>query len=158
MQEEVLKYAKESTMISLNYSLSLLKQSVEDFVKEFDNRLDVIQKVGGDLDLSEKQHLMEQKSLLEAVELSDISASYTTDKALKDLCQLVPPLNELTDWAKSNLVELGNALKTLGDAELEEICKDVMKEIKKFNKPVSDLLDEIAFITEKLKRAKLLVA
>ena len=72
MQEEVLKYAKESTMISLNYSLSLLKQSVEDFVKEFDNRLDAIQKVGGDLDLSEKQHLIEQKSLLEAVELSDI--------------------------------------------------------------------------------------
>ena len=77
MQEEVLKYAKESTMISLNYSLSLLKQSVEDFVKEFDNRLDTIQKVGGDLELSEKQHLMEQKSLLEAVELSDISASYS---------------------------------------------------------------------------------
>lgn len=158
MQEEVLKYAKESTMISLNYSLSLLKQSVEQFVEGFDNRLDAIQKVGGDLELSEKQHLMEQKTLMEAVELSDISASYTTDTALKDLCQLVSPLNELTDWAKSNLVELGNALNTLGDAELKEICKNVMKEIEEFSKPVSELLNEIAFITEKLKRAKLLVA
>lgn len=158
MQEEVLKYAKESTMISLNYSLSLLKQSVKQFVEGFDNRLDAIQKVGGDLELSEKQHLTEQKTLMEAVELSDISASYTTDTALKDLCQLVPPLNELTDWAKSNLVELGNALNTLGDAELEEVCKNVMKEIEEFSKPVSELLNEIAFITEKLKRAKLLVA
>lgn len=158
MQEEVLKYAKESTMISLNYSLSLLKQSVKQFVEGFDNRLDAIQKVGGDLELSEKQHLMEQKTLMEAVELSDIGASYATDTALKDLCQLVPPLNELTDWAKSNLVELGNALNTLGDAELEEVCKDVMKEIEEFSKPVSELLNEIAFITEKLKRAKLLVA
>ena len=76
MQEEVLKYAKESTMISLNYSLSLLKQSVEQFVEGFDNRLDAIQKVGGDLELSEKQHLMEQKTLMEAVELSDISPHY----------------------------------------------------------------------------------
>lgn len=158
MQEEVLKYAKESTMISLNYSLSFLKQSVEQFVEGFDDRLDAIQKVGGDLGLSEKQHLMEQKTLMEAVKLSDISVGYTTDTALKDLCQLVPPLNELTDWAKSNLVELGNALNTLGDAELEEVCKDVMKEIEEFSKPVSELLNEIAFITEKLKRAKLLVA
>lgn len=158
MQEEVLKYAKESAMVSLNYSLSLFKQSVGEFVEQFDNRLETIRKVGGDLEPSEKQHLTEQKNLVEAVKMSEIGGGYTTDTALKDLCQLVPPLNELTDWVKSNLVELGNALNTLGDAELEEICKDVMKEIEEFGKPISELLDEIAFITEKLKRAKLLVA
>lgn len=101
---------------------------------------------------------MDQKRLIEAVSMSAIDGSYTPDNALKDLCQLVPPLNELTDWVNSNLEELGNALKTLDDAELEAICKDVMKEIEDFGKPVSELLNEINIDTEKIKRVKLLVA
>lgn len=158
MQEEVLKYAKESTITSLNYSLDLLKRSVTGFAESFDSRLESIQKVGGDLEQPEKQHLMEQKRLIESVSMNAIDGNYTPDNALKDLCQLVPPLNELVDWVNNNLEELGNALKTLGDAELEAICKDVMKEIEEFGKPVSELLNEININTEKIKRAKLLVA
>lgn len=158
MQEEVLKLAKESTITSLNYSLNLLKRNVTGLAESFDSRLEAIQKVGGDIEPSEKQHLMEQKRLIEAVSMSAIDGSYTSDNALKDLCQLVPPLNELTDWVNSNLEELGNALKTLDDAELEAICKDVMEEIEEFGKPVSELLNEININTEKIKRAKLLVA
>lgn len=158
MQEEVLKLAKESTLTSLNYSLDLLKRNVTRLAESFDSRLEAIQKVGGDIEPSEKQHLMEQKRLIEAVSMSVIDGSYTPDNALKDLCQLVLPLNELTDWVNSNLEELGNALKTLDDAELEAICKDVMKEIEGFGKPVSELLNEININTEKIKRAKLLVA
>ena len=158
MQEEVLKLAKESTLTSLNYSLDLLKRNVTRLAESFDSRLEAIQKVGGDIEPSEKQHLMEQKRLIEAVSMSVIDGSYTPDNALKDLCQLVPPLNELTDWVNSNLEELGNALKTLDDAELEAICKDVMEEIEGFGKPVSELLNEININTEKIKRAKLLVA
>lgn len=158
MQEEVLKLAKESTLTSLNYSLDLLKRNVTGLAESFDSRLKAIQKVGGDIEPSEKQHLMEQKRLIEAVSMSAIDGSYTPDNALKDLCQLVPPLNELTDWVNSNLEELGDALKTLDDAELEAICKDVMEEIEEFGKPVSELLNEININTEKIKRAKLLVA
>lgn len=158
MQEEILKLAKESTLTSLNYSLDLLKRNITGLAESFDSRLEAIQKVGGDIEPSEKQHLMEQKRLIEAVSMSAIDGSYTPDNALKDLCQLVPPLNELTDWVNSNLEELGDALKTLDDAELEAICKDVMEEIEEFGKPVSELLNEININTEKIKRAKLLVA
>lgn len=158
MQEEVLKLAKESTLTSLNYSLGLLKRNVTGLAESFDSRLEAIQNVGGDIEPSEKQHLMDQKRLIEAISMSAIDGNYTPDNALKDLCQLVPPLNELTDWVNSNLEELGNALETLDDAELEVICKDVMKEIEEFGKPVSELLNEININTEKIKRAKLLVA
>lgn len=156
MKEEVLQLVQGGTISSLNYSLGSLTKKLTDFLQNFEQSVKAIEQSGGDLE-DDEPVLFEQRDALQGISLRTITEISEVDSVMKDLCDLVIPLNALADWSQSNLEDLQGALPSAAE-DLKDIYQEVIEQIEKFSQPVSMLKQELLITTEQLKRAKSLLA
>ena len=98
-----------------------------------------------------------QEQAIQFVVFGTISNQEDIETELKVLCDLVVPLNTLSDWGEHNLTVLEEGEKE-ADAEDKELYSSVIKAIQGFVKEVNDLSSQVTELTEQLKRSKELMA
>ena len=105
----------------------------------------------------DKKVFGDQEQAIQFVVFGTISNQEDIEKELKALCDLVVPLNTLSDWGEHNLTVLEEGEKE-ADVEDKELYSSVIKAIQGFVKEVNDLSSQVSELTEQLKRSKGLMA
>ena len=145
------------TLAGLNFAVKNVAENKKLFGAKLETWLHRIDDAGGDLSDEDKEVFGDQEQAIQFVEFGTISSQEDIEKELKALCDLVVPLNTLSDWGEHNLTVLEEGEKE-ADAEDKELYSSVIKAIQSFVKEVNDLSSQVTELTEQLKRSKELMA
>jgi hypothetical protein len=145
------------TLAGLNFAVKNVAENKKLFGARLETWLHRIDDAGGDLSDEDKKVFGDQEQAIQFVVFGTISSQEDIETELKALCDLVVPLNTLSDWGEHNLTVLGEGEKE-ADAEDKELYSSVIKAIQGFVKEVNDLSSQASELTEQLKRSKELMA
>lgn len=145
------------TLAGLNFAVKNVAENKKLFGARLETWLHRIDDAGGDLSDEDKKVFGDQEQAIQFVVFGAISSQEDIEKELKALCDLVVPLNTLSDWGEHNLTVLEEGEKE-ADAEDKELYSSVIKAIQGFVKEVNDLSSQVSELTEQLKRSKELMA
>ena len=145
------------TLAGLNFAVKNVAENKKLFGARLETWLHRIDDAGGDLSDEDKKVFGDQEQAIQFVVFGTISSQEDIEKELKALCDLVVPLNTLSDWGEYNLTVLEEGEKE-ADAEDKELYSSVIKAIQGFVKEVNDLSSQVSELTEQLKRSKELMA
>ena len=145
------------TLAGLNFSVKNVAENKKLFGARLETWLHRIDDAGGDLSDEDKKVFGDQEQAIQFVVFGTISSQEDIETELKVLCDLVVPLNTLSDWGEHNLTVLEEGEKE-ADAEDKELYSSVIKAIQGFVKEVNDLSSQVSELTEQLKRSKELMA
>lgn len=145
------------TLAGLNFAVKNVAENKKLFGARLETWLHRIDDSGGDLSDEDKKVFGDQEQAIQFVVFGTISSQEDIETELKALCDLVVPLNTLSDWGEHNLTVLEEGEKE-ADAEDKELYSSVIKAIQGFVKEVNDLSSQVSELTEQLKRSKELMA
>lgn len=145
------------TLAGLNFAVKNVAENKKLFGARLETWLHRIDDAGGDLSDEDKKVFGDQEQAIQFVVFGTISSQEDIETELKVLCDLVVPLNTLSDWGEHNLTVLEEGEKE-ADAEDKELYSSVIKAIQGFVKEVNDLSSQASELTEQLKRSKELMA
>lgn len=145
------------TLAGLNFAVKNVAENKKLFGARLETWLHRIDDAGGDLSDEDKKVFGDQEQAIQFVVFGTISSQEDIETELKALCDLVVPLNTLSDWGEHNLTVLEEGEKE-ADAEDKELYSSVIKAIQGFVKEVNDLSSQVTELTEQLKRSKELMA
>ena len=145
------------TLAGLNFAVKNVAENKKLFGARLETWLHRIDDAGGDLSDEDKKVFGDQEQAIQFVVFGTISSQEDIETELKALCDLVVPLNTLSDWGEHNLTVLEEGEKE-ADAEDKELYSSVIKAIQGFVKEVNDLSSQVSELTEQLKRSKELMA
>jgi hypothetical protein len=145
------------TLAGLNFAVKNVAENKKLFGARLETWLHRIDDAGGDLSDEDKKVFGDQEQAIQFVVFGTISSQEDIEIELKVLCDLVVPLNTLSDWGEHNLTVLEEGEKE-ADAEDKELYSSVIKAIQGFVKEVNDLSSQVSELTEQLKRSKELMA
>jgi hypothetical protein len=145
------------TLAGLNFAVKNVAENKKLFGARLETWLHRIDDAGGDLSDEDKKVFGDQEQAIQFVVFGTISSQEDIETELKALCDLVVPLNKLSDWGEHNLTVLEEGEKE-ADAEDKELYSSVIKAIQGFVKEVNDLSSQVTELTEQLKRSKELMA
>lgn len=145
------------TLAGLNFAVKNVAENKKLFGARLETWLHRIDDAGGDLSDEDKKVFGDQEQAIQFVVFGTISSQEDIETELKVLCDLVVPLNTLSDWGEHNLTVLEEGEKE-ADAEDKELYSSVIKAIQGFVKEVNDLSSQVSELTEQLKRSKELMA
>lgn len=145
------------TLAGLNFSVKNVAENKKLFGARLETWLHRIDDAGGDLSDEDKKVFGDQEQAIQFVVFGTISNQEDIETELKVLCDLVVPLNTLSDWGEHNLTVLEEGEKE-ADAEDKELYSSVIKAIQGFVKEVNSLSSQVSELTEQLKRSKELMA
>lgn len=145
------------TLAGLNFSVKNVAENKKLFGARLETWLHRIDDAGGDLSDEDKKVFGDQEQAIQFVVFGTISSQEDIETELKVLCDLVVPLNTLSDWGEHNLTVLEEGEKE-ADAEDKELYSSVIKAIQGFVKEVNSLSSQVSELTEQLKRSKELMA
>ena len=145
------------TLAGLNFAVKNVAENKKLFGARLETWLHRIDDAGGDLSDEDKKVFGDQEQAIQFVVFGTISSQEDIETELKALCDLVVPLNTLSDWGEHNLTVLEEGEKE-ADAEDKELYSSVIKAIQGFVKEVNDLSSQVSGLTEQLKRSKELMA
>ena len=145
------------TLAGLNFAVKNVAENKKLFGARLETWLHRIDDAGGDLSDEDKKVFGDQEQAIQFVVFGTISSQEDIETELKVLCDLVVPLNTLSDWGEHNLTVLEEGEKE-ADAEDKELYSSVIKAIQGFVKEVNDLSSQVTELTEQLKRSKELMA
>ena len=145
------------TLAGLNFAVKNVAENKKLFGARLETWLHRIDDAGGDLSDEDKKVFGDQEQAIQFVVFGTISSQEDIETELKALCELVVPLNTLSDWGEHNLTVLAEGEKE-ADAEDKELYSSVIKAIQGFVKEVNDLSNQVSELTEQLKRSKGLMA
>lgn len=145
------------TLAGLNFAVKNVAENKKLFGARLETWLHRIDDAGGDLSDEDKKVFGDQEQAIQFVVFGTISSQEDIETELKALCDLVVPLNTLSDWGEHNLTVLAEGEKE-ADAEDKELYSSVIKAIQGFVKEVNDLSNQVSELTEQLKRSKGLMA
>ena len=145
------------TLAGLNFAVKNVAENKKLFGARLETWLHRIDDAGGDLSDEDKKVFGDQEQAIQFVVFGTISSQEDIETELKALCDLVVPLNTLSDWGEHNLTVLEEGEKE-ADAEDKELYSSVIKAIQGFVKEVNDLSSQVSELTEQLKRSKGLMA
>ena len=145
------------TLAGLNFAAKNVAENKKLFGARLETWLHRIDDAGGDLSDEDKKVFGDQEQAIQFVVFGTISSQEDIETELKVLCDLVVPLNTLSDWGEHNLTVLEEGEKE-ADAEDKELYSSVIKAIQGFVKEVNDLSSQVSELTEQLKRSKGLMA
>lgn len=145
------------TLAGLNFAVKNVAENKKLFGARLETWLHRIDDAGGDLSDEDKKVFGDQEQAIQFVVFGTISNQEDIETELKVLCDLVVPLNTLSDWGEHNLTVLEEGEKE-ADAEDKELYSSVIKAIQGFVKEVNDLSSQVTELTEQLKRSKELMA
>lgn len=145
------------TLAGLNFAVKNVAENKKLFGARLETWLHRIDDAGGDLSDEDKKVFGDQEQAIQFVVFGTISSQEDIETELKVLCDLVVPLNTLSDWGEHNLTVLEEGEKE-ADAEDKELYSNVIKAIQGFVKEVNDLSSQVSELTEQLKRSKELMA
>lgn len=145
------------TLAGLNFAVKNVAENKKLFGARLETWLHRIDDAGGDLSDEDKKVFGDQEQAIQFVVFGTISSQEDIETELKVLCDLVVPLNTLSDWGEHNLTVLEEGEKE-ADAEDKELYSSVIKAIQGFVKEVNDLSSQVSELTEQLKRSKGLMA
>ena len=145
------------TLAGLNFVVKNVAENKKLFGARLETWLHRIDDAGGDLSDEDKKVFGDQEQAIQFVVFGTISSQEDIETELKALCDLVVPLNTLSDWGEHNLTVLEEGEKE-ADAEDKELYSSVIKAIQGFVKEVNDLSSQVSELTEQLKRSKELMA
>ena len=145
------------TLAGLNFAVKNVAENKKLFGARLETWLHRIDDAGGDLSDEDKKVFGDQEQAIQFVVFGTISSQEDIETELKALCELVVPLNTLSDWGEHNLTVLAEGEKE-ADAEDKELYSSVIKAIQGFVKEVNDLSNQVSELTEQLKRSKELMA
>lgn len=145
------------TLAGLNFAVKNVAENKKLFGARLETWLHRIDDAGGDLSDEDKKVFGDQEQAIQFVVFGTISSQEDIETELKALCDLVVPLNTLSDWGEHNLTVLEEGEKE-ADAEDKELYSSVIKAIQGFVKEVNSLSSQVSELTEQLKRSKELMA
>ena len=145
------------TLAGLNFAVKNVAENKKLFGARLETWLHRIDDAGGDLSDEDKKVFGDQEQAIQFVVFGTISNQEDIETELKVLCDLVVPLNTLSDWGEHNLTVLEEGEKE-ADAEDKELYSSVIKAIQGFVKEVNSLSSQVSELTEQLKRSKELMA
>jgi hypothetical protein len=145
------------TLAGLNFAVKNVAENKKLFGARLETWLHRIDDAGGDLSDEDKKVFGDQEQAIQFVVFGTIYSQEDIETELKVLCDLVVPLNTLSDWGEHNLTVLEEGEKE-ADAEDKELYSSVIKAIQGFVKEVNDLSSQVSELTEQLKRSKELMA
>ena len=145
------------TLAGLNFAVKNVAENKKLFGARLETWLHRIDDAGGDLSDEDKKVFGDQEQAIQFVVFGTISSQEDIETELKVLCDLVVPLNTLSDWGEHTLTVLEEGEKE-ADAEDKELYSSVIKAIQGFVKEVNDLSSQVSELTEQLKRSKELMA
>ncbi len=145
------------TLAGLNFAVKNVAENKKLFGARLETWLHRIDDAGGDLSDEDKKVFGDQEQAIQFVVFGTISSQEDIETELKVLCDLVVPLNTLSDWGEHNLTVLEEGEKE-ADAEDKELYSSVIKAIQGFVKEVNSLSSQVSELTEQLKRSKELMA
>jgi hypothetical protein len=145
------------TLAGLNFAVKNVAENKKLFGARLETWLHRIDDAGGDLSDEDKKVFGDQEQAIQFVVFGTISSQEDIETELKVLCDLVVPLNTLSDWGEHNLTVLEEGEKE-ADAEDKELYSSVIKAIQGFVKEVNSLSSQVSELTEQLKRSKGLMA
>ena len=145
------------TLAGLNFAVKNVAENKKLFGARLETWLHRIDDAGGDLSDEDKKVFGDQEQAIQFVVFGTISSQEDIETELKALCDLVVPLNTLSDWGEHNLTVLEEGEKE-ADAEDKELYSSVIKAIQGFVKEVNDISSQVSELTEQLKRSKELMA
>ena len=145
------------TLAGLNFAVKNVTENKKLFGARLETWLHRIDDAGGDLSDEDKKVFGDQEQAIQFVVFGTISNQEDIETELKVLCDLVVPLNTLSDWGEHNLTVLEEGEKE-ADAEDKELYSSVIKAIQGLVKEVNDLSSQVTELTEQLKRSKELMA
>lgn len=145
------------TLAGLNFAVKNVAENKKLFGARLETWLHRIDDAGGDLSDEDKKVFGEQEQAIQFVVFGTISSQEDIETELKALCDLVVPLNTLSDFGEHNLTVLEEGEKE-ADAEDKELYSSVIKAIQGFVKEVNSLSSQVSELTEQLKRSKELMA
>lgn len=145
------------TLAGLNFAVKNVAENKKLFGARLETWLHRIDDAGGDLSDEDKKVFGDQEQAIQFVVFGTISSQEDIETELKALCDLVVPLNTLSDWGEHNLTVLEEGEKE-ADVEDKELYSSVIKAIQGFVKEVNSLSSQVSELTEQLKRSKELMA